>query len=344
MVINRQGILAAGNWIVDHVKLINAWPAQDSLAYIGDEYRGTGGSPFNILVGLKKLGAKFPLFGAGVIGQDEPGEWIRETCRQQGIDDSLLGSLAKAPTSYTDVMTVGGSGRRTFFHQKGANAWLDADMIDLNKANAKLFHLGYLLLLDQLDQPDNESGTRAGRLLAEAVTAGFITSIDLVSEDSARFSNVVLPALPHVDLLFMNEFEATRSTSCEIRPAERIDPVQLLRAADALLAAGVKHWVIIHFPEGVFAASPQGRRIFQPSLRLGPEQVVGAVGAGDALAAGVLLGYHESFPIERCLTLGVCAAASCLSHASCTDGIQSLEDCLALATKFGFLDPIEGMG
>src|SRR4051812_34367536 len=28
----RNGILAGGNWIIDHVKIIDTWPAQDALA------------------------------------------------------------------------------------------------------------------------------------------------------------------------------------------------------------------------------------------------------------------------------------------------------------------------
>jgi hypothetical protein len=31
----------------------------------------------------------------------------------------------------------------------------------------KIFHLGYLLLLDSLDMPDDEFGTRSARLLAQ---------------------------------------------------------------------------------------------------------------------------------------------------------------------------------
>ena len=32
--LQRSGILAAGNWIVDHVKLIDAFPDQDALSFI----------------------------------------------------------------------------------------------------------------------------------------------------------------------------------------------------------------------------------------------------------------------------------------------------------------------
>ena len=36
------------------------------------------------------------------------------------------------------------------------------------------------------------------------------------------------------------------------------------------------------------------------------------------------------------LKLGVCCAAASLSHPSCTAGVRSLKDSLALADQFGF--------
>ena len=58
---SRNGIIAGGNWIVDAVKMVDVWPQQDTLANILSTAKGSGGSPFNILVDLALLGAKFPL-------------------------------------------------------------------------------------------------------------------------------------------------------------------------------------------------------------------------------------------------------------------------------------------
>src|SRR4030095_17212974 len=65
----RTGILAGGNWIVDAVKLIDTWPQQDALANIVSTSKGTGGSPFNVLVDLALMGVEFPLEGVGLIGK-----------------------------------------------------------------------------------------------------------------------------------------------------------------------------------------------------------------------------------------------------------------------------------
>jgi sugar/nucleoside kinase (ribokinase family) len=337
---DRNGILAAGNWIVDYVKIIDAWPTQDTLANIISDYRGTGGAPCNVLIDLAKLGADFPLIGGGIIGQDEPGDWILETCKQSGVDTALIRRTSERPTSYTDVMTVESTGRRTFFHQRGANALFDVNSIRLETCSAKIFHLGYLLLLDRLDQSCARFGTRAAELLNNASKLGFITSVDVVSEESDRFARVVLPALPFTDVSFFNEFEVGQMFSLKIRRGDDIDVQALLSGAKKLLAAGVRRWVIIHFPEGTLAASPNGRQIFQPSLKVPPNQIAGAVGAGDAFAAGLLLGYYKDRPMEDCLVYGVCAAAASLRHPSTSGSMEHIEACLALASQFGYRDPI----
>ena len=99
----RRGLLAAGNWIIDQVKIIDVYPQPEQLANIRDQSQGTGGAPFNVLVGLAKSGVPFPLFGAGLVGQDALGKQILETCRAHKIDVTQMRSPQKrrrlTPTS-----------------------------------------------------------------------------------------------------------------------------------------------------------------------------------------------------------------------------------------------------
>ena len=195
----RRGLLAGGNWIIDQVKMIDVYPQPEQLANIRSQSEGTGGAPYNVSVDLARSGAPFPLFAAGLVGKDSLGEHIRATCHQYKIDVQYLGTTPKAPTSYTDVMTEQGHGRRTFFHARGANALWQGDDRVFKNLNVRVFHLGYLLLLDALDEPDARYGTKAARLLARAQAAGVKTCADVVSEDSDRFARIVNPALKHVD-------------------------------------------------------------------------------------------------------------------------------------------------
>ena len=60
-------MLAGGNWIIDQVKIIDVYPKHEQLANIYDQSQGTGGSPYNVLLDLAKMGAPFPLEGAGLV-------------------------------------------------------------------------------------------------------------------------------------------------------------------------------------------------------------------------------------------------------------------------------------
>jgi sugar/nucleoside kinase (ribokinase family) len=339
---SRNGVLAGGNWIIDQVKLIDVYPQPESLANIRDQYQGTGGAPYNVLLDLARSGVKFPLYAAGLVGRDALGETILTECKKYKVDTKYLRATAEAPTSYTDVMTEESGGRRTFFHLRGANAKWDGRDLEFKKTRARIFHLGYLLLLDTLDQPHRTAGTKAAALLAAAQDAGMKTSVDVVSEDSDRFPKVVGPALKHTDYCILNELEAGKTTGFRIRqPDGRLDTVALRHAGGALLQLGVREVVVIHFPEGAFARTRDGKDHFQSSLKLPPKYIAGTAGAGDAFCAGVLLGLHEGWELQRCLFTGVCLAAASLSHATCTAGVGPLSASLALAKKFGVRPPLE---
>ena len=261
------------------------------------------------------------------------------------IAASIIQPTTAAPTSYTDVMTEKSNGRRTFFHLRGANALWRGDDLDFKKSKARIFHLGYLLLLDALDEPDARFGTKAARLLSAAQDAGLKTSVDVVSEDSGRFSKVVTPALKFVDYCILNEIEAGKTTGFKIRqPDGRLDTVALRHAAGALLQQGVREIVVIHFPEGGFARTRKGEDVWQASVKLPDKYIAGTAGAGDAFCAGVLHGLHEDWDLSRCVQTGVCVAASSLSDPTCTGGMKPLDACLALGKKYGHraaLDPVE---
>ncbi|MEW6302257.1 MAG: carbohydrate kinase family protein [Verrucomicrobiota bacterium] len=339
----RRGILAGGNWIIDQVKLIDVYPAPEQLANIHSQSEGTGGAPFNVLVDLAKMGAPFPLYAAGLVGKDALGAEVLRHCKLNKIDTKLLSATTKAPTSYTDVMTEKNGGRRTFFHNRGANALWDGTELDFKASKARFFFLGYLLLLDALDAPDKKFGTRAASLLAKAQEAGLKTCVDVVSENSDRFARIVAPALVHTDYCILNEIEAGKTAGFKIRQEDgKLDTVALRHAAGALLQLGVRELVVIHFPEGAFARTRDGQDFWQSSLELPAKYIAGSAGAGDAFCAGVLYGLHEEWELQKSLFTGVCAAAASLSHPTCTEGMRSLSACLALAKKYRVRPALEG--
>jgi len=335
---SRQGVLAAGNWIVDHVKVIDTWPAQDALANISTQLNGNGGCPYNVLKDLALMQCGFPLAGIGLIGRDADGEQILRDCDAQGIKRGQLQQTDAAPTSYTDVMTVAGSGRRTFFHQHGANALLGTEHFAIEQSRERIFYLGYLCLLRKLDLPDSQGRTGASWLLERASSLGFITVADLVSNETSDFPAIVNPSLPHLDYLFLNEYELARLVN-ESGDGKGSHTVAVMEAqARKVLTRGVRRAVIVHFPEGALCVEREGPLLVQPSVRVPGEFVKGAAGAGDAFGAGFVLGLHEGWGRQLCLELAVCAAAISLRDITCSAAIESWQTCLSWGRALGFRD------
>ncbi len=295
-----------------------------------------GGGPYNILKDLVKLAADLPREAIGLVGEDLNGQWIAEDCQAAGIDITQLQRTDQASTSYTDAMTVVSTGRRTFFHQRGANALLAPENFDFQQTKCKIFVLGYLMLLDTLDAIDAEGTTGAAKVLAAARAAGLITAVDCVSEPSSNFREVVLSAMANADILFLNEFEIGQVLGYEVA-AER---APMAEAALALAAASPNQslQIVLHAAGGAVVVKSDGTIVIQGSVQVPADRIAGASGAGDAFAAGYLIGVHDDQPVAECLRNAVCAAAMSLTDATPSGGMQSLESCLAMGEALGFRD------
>lgn len=336
-----KGIAAAGNWIVDRVKRVDCLPARGMLANIKGQSTSPGGAPPNVLHDLVRLAAPFPLSGYGVVGADADGQYLRELFTALGVDVRGLRATREAPTSYTDVMNDESQGDRVFFHHRGANALFEPGDVPVDHLTCRIFHLGYLLLLDRLDEPDDECGTVAARLLRGLQARGIRTSVDVVSEQGDRFARIVPPALRHVDYLVLNEIETAHAAGVPaVRDAAgRLDSAALMEAVERLYAFGNMRLVAVHMPEGVYMRDAAGRRYSRGSLRLPPGYIAGAVGAGDAFCAGLLYGLHEELPVLEAARVAMCCAAASLSHPGSSEGVLPLPETLALSERFGEREP-----
>ena len=337
------GIVCAGCWLVDHNKSIARWPAEETLTEIVDARMDGGGPAHNVAMDLARLGgargAPFPVWAMGVVGDDAAGEFLLKACRERGVDAGHLRVLPGVPTSYTDVMTDRASGKRTFFHFQGANALLAPDDCDFAGLPARILHLGAPGVHRRLDQPAGGDASGWVTVLRRAREAGLETNLEMVSAAPDLIRTLVLPCLPLLDSLIVNEYEAAALTGIELAAGGAVSVDRAQAAARAMLDAGVRELAVIHFPAGCVAATRDGRVVARPSLRVPADTVQGANGAGDAFVAGVLYGLHESWPLERSLDLGSCAAASALGSVSTTGSVGSVSECLALAERWGWREP-----
>ena len=234
--------------------------------------------------------------------------------------------LADAATSYTDVMSEYDGGSRTFFHFRGANARLSAEHILQMESPARIFHLGYLLLLDELDKPDPQHGVVAARVLKELQAKGYETSVDVVSEEGGRFRSIVEPCLPHIDYFIVNEIEAGAVCGTQLRSPEGVllrDRVEA--AAETLMHRGIGRLCAIHFPEGGYALTREGDTCWCDAIPVAAKAIVSSVGAGDAFCAGMLYAQHERMPLRDALRLANASARFNLFSATSTGGAPTLE-------------------
>jgi sugar/nucleoside kinase (ribokinase family) len=270
------------------------------------------------------------------VGDDADGRAILADCRESGIDTAQLRPVAGSCTSYTDVMAVRGTTRRTFFHDRGANARLGPEHFDFTGTQARIFYLGYLLLLDRLDAPGADGAPAARDVLRRARAAGLMTALDCVSAASNHFRATVAPVLPEVDVLFVNDYEAEQIAKISVGRGPSLERRAVEVATRALVGFGVRSWAVVHFPEGACACSGAGEVVWQPSVRMPQGLIANSVGAGDALAAGVLYGLHEGWPMAQALELGACSAAASLLHHTCSGGVLPSAECLAFGRGQGF--------
>ena len=327
----RKGICVAGNMIVDILYPTAGWPKQGELVHILDGIaRSTGGAVCNVIVDLAKLDPALPLYAMGRNGADAEGELILSRLREHA-NIRLDNVKCEGISAFTAVMSDTISKERTFFTYLGANAHFEEADIDWEKLDADILHIGYILLLNALDQPDGEYGTKMARLLHHAQQRGIKTSIDVVSEASDRFVALVRPALKYTDYCIINEIEAQQTTGVLLRDASgALKRENLPEALKQMKALGVSTWAVIHAPEGGFGLNEKGEYFEIDSLRLPQGFIQGTVGAGDAFCAGVLYGAEMKWPLDQSIRLGVAAAACSLSEPGATEGMRSAADAMRL--------------
>ena len=314
----KNGIAVAGTILVDKINEISAYPQAGELTKIKSVQKAVGGCVPNVAIDLKRMKSDLEVKAVGCVGADEEGEFMRATLQENGVNCDGV-SIGNDKTSFTEVMSVTG-GQRTFFTYAGASADFGVEHVDFDKLNVKMLHLGYFLLLDKVDAGDGI------KILKAAQEKGVKTSIDLVSENSNRYQQV-LPCLAYTDNVIINEVEAGAMTGIE--PTKE----NLYKIAKALKDYGVKERVIIHTPEVGVCLSENGFTCV-PSYDIPAGFIKGTTGAGDAFCAGSLIGIYRGDTDEEILSFASAAAVAALSAADAVSGMRSEEQIKELCKNF----------
>lgn len=332
----RRGFICGGSWVVDRIKLVDLWPDQETLAQITATDQQGGGSAHNFGVDMRKLDATMPVDAIGLLGDDADGDFLFEKAREMGIDTTQLHRTHEAATSYTDVMSVTGTGKRTFFHDVGANDLLTPDHFDFSATTGRVLHLGLLGLHRHLDNSWSGDANGWVTILKNARTAGLETNVELVSIEGGRVRQICHPCLPYLDTLIVNDHEIGGLSAMPTIRDGRTDRSQCRKAAQAVLEEGNMRLVAVHYPEGAVCVTREGQVFESSSVSMAPESIGSTVGAGDAFAAGMLWALHEGWHVEHALQLAHAAAASSLRSQTTVGSVEDVDSCLELA---GFTRP-----
>ena len=333
--IGRRGIVTGGTWCVDRNRLLEAWPDEDAACEILSEETQGGGSACNLAVDMRKLDPAMPVETIGLVGDDRDGHFLMDLADRNGIGRTQLAMTPDATTHYADAYTSRHTGRRTHIFHAGASALLTPDLFDLAGTTSRILHLGLPGAHRLMDGSWGGDANGWVTVLHRAQQAGLQTNLELASLAHEQLRPLVLPCLPHLDLLVVNDTEIGVLGGRRTVEDGRTDVTTCIEAARETLSHGAMQIVVVHFPLGAFALTRDGSVVSQPSVAVPNAEIVGANGAGDAFAAGFLYGHHEGWSLERSLQLAHAAAATSLRSISTTGALEPLQACLDRAARWG---------
>jgi sugar/nucleoside kinase (ribokinase family) len=298
-------VVCAGLVVADHVSPpLHHLPRPGELIAVDELVLNIGGGAANTAVDLARLGVRSAICAR--VGADIFGRFASETLHAQGVDCSALKVDSTQSTSQTLIVNVRGEDRR-FIHAGGANRGFVAEDLDGALArNPRVLHIGYFLILPNLDAEGLASRFRKAR------AGGTMTMLDVATPGPGQYLDRLRVVLPETDLFVPNTDEA------ELILGEA-DPILQARAFRQM---GARRVVITLGEKGVISLSDD----LEARVSVYPISFVDASGGGDAFNAGYILGLLEGRPELECLKLASAVGASCVRAIGTTDGVFTRDE------------------
>ena len=213
------------------------------------------------------------------------------------------------------IFTVKGEDRR-YLHAIGANAEFSLDDLDFELLDqVRVLYVGGYLAMPAFTRD------QLTLLLREAKRRGAVTVLDVVMPAGVVFGlEHVAGALPWTDYFLPNEDEAQRLTG---RPGARAQ-------AEGLSASNEDCVVVITRGQGGSVAKHREQFIETEPF---PMEAIDESGAGDAFAAGVIIGVLENWALEHTLSFAAAVGASCTRALGCSAGIFTFDEAGALVER-----------
>lgn len=234
-----------------------------------------GGSPFNVALGLSRLGQRSALFTG--VSLDLLGDRLMRAMKEEGIETGFLARKTNLSTlALVDLRSDSGA-RYSFYGGQSADRALQrGDLPDLPE-DVDCLHFGSYSLVAEptagalLELAERESGTRL-ITLDPNVRLAVEPQVDVWRRRVELFTN------------FANIVKASDEDLAQLYPERSAGAV-----AESWLRAGVSLVVVTRGDGGATLWSGD-KRVDQPAA---PTDVVDTVGAGDSFQAALLCGLAE---------------------------------------------------
>ena len=253
-----------------------------------------GGAEATVAVGVKRLG--FDTAWMSVLGDDEPGHYLRSLIAGEGIDVSRVAMIPGQPTAiFLRERLPGGDARHFYYRNGSAFSRYDATMLDEKFiASAQYLHL---------------TG------ITPALSANCDTACWRALE-IAKANGVTVTFDPNVRLSLWSRDEARRGLERFMASADIVFPgmedMQMLygsidrdAATKTLIDLGCRRFALKDGQRDVLVHE-NGLTTLLPVHRI--EHPVDLMGAGDAFAAGCLAGLLRELRLAEAARIGITVA------------------------------------
>lgn len=304
-------VAVAGTITLDTKKYVDRFPKKSELSYVRKIEQQSGGIVPNTGIALAKLNPDIEVQLYALLGEDQAGSQVLEELkRYSNINTDFIQKKGRTPN--TDAICDLEDGTRTFFYDSANSKYIDDSLFSNASFDFSLLHIGYLLALPALDQPDQIFGTKMAKLLANMQQRGIKTSIDVVTEgDSSRYAGVE-QSLKYANYCVINELEASKITGIEVYQNKRLLKEKLKECAKAIKDMGVEDWVVVHCP--TISVAFDGKKIqMLEHPQVAKKDIVQSVGAGDVYAAGIITGIIQKRTMKEAMLIAEYSARMLLT-------------------------------
>lgn len=263
-----------------------------------------GGDAINESTILCRLGRKVAL--ASCVGDDVPGRFVLDHCKNVGIDTSNIRIRPELDTSI-NVALVTADGERTFITNRQGTLWKycedDFDLSILKEVKIVSFSFFNTPLM---------TGKVMERIFGEAKKQGVIVCADMIMPRLGETLEDIKGALQYVDYFFPNQDEAAH-----LSRKEDIDEI-----CDTFLACGVKNVILKTGKKGCLVKNAKERTMVPGYAH---SKVVDTIGAGDNFEAGFIAALLDNRMLMNCARFAHSVASLSVEAAGATNGVTSAE-------------------